>query len=54
MNELIFEEHYSSALDTPLRPDAFEMDDDTKMDLIAKHFTSIMEILGMDLEDDSL
>lgn len=48
------QDHYSSALDTPLRADAFELDDDTKMDLIAKHFTAIMETLGMDLADDSL
>ena len=47
-------EHYNSSFDTPLRPDAFEMDDDTKMELIAKHFTGIMQVLGMDLEDDSL
>jgi len=47
-------EHYNSAFDTPLRPNAFELDDDTKMELIAKHFTEIMEVLGMDLEDDSL
>jgi GTP cyclohydrolase I len=50
----IDEEHHSSAFDTPLRPDAFELDDDTKMELIAKHFTAIMHVLGMDLEDDSL
>jgi len=47
-------EHYNSAFDTPLRPDAFGLDDDTKMALIAKHFSAIMETLGMDLEDDSL
>jgi GTP cyclohydrolase I len=47
-------EHYSSSFDTPLRPDAFEMDDDVKIELIAKHFTGIMEVLGMDLDDDSL
>ena len=47
-------EHYNSAFDTPLRRDAFELDDDRKMELIAKHFTAIMETLGMDLEDDSL
>lgn len=47
-------EHYNSAFDTPLRPNAFELDDETKMELIAKHFTGIMEVLGMDLEDDSL
>ena len=47
-------EYYHSSVDTPLRPDAFEMDDDTKMELIAKHFARIMEVLGMDLKDDSL
>lgn len=47
-------EHYNFSFDTPLRPDAFEIDDETKMELIAKHFTGIMEVLGMDLEDDSL
>jgi len=46
--------HYNDDFDTPLRPDAFAMDDDTKIELIAKHFTSIMEVLGMDLDDDSL
>lgn len=39
---------------SPIRADAFDMDDDTKMKLIAGHFTSIMELLGLDLNDDSL
>lgn len=39
---------------TPLRPDAFELDDELKKELIADHFRSIMLILGLDLEDDSL
>lgn len=39
---------------TPLRADAFEMDDDLKIELIQKHFTEIMTILGLDLSDDSL
>ena len=47
-------EHYNSSFDTPLRHDAFDMDDDTKIALIARHFTGIMEVLGMDLQDDSL
>jgi GTP cyclohydrolase I len=46
--------HHNSAFDTPLRPDAFELDDDTKIELIQKHFAGIMQILGMDLDDDSL
>ena len=39
---------------TPLRADAFRLDDDTKIRLIEKHFRGIMEALGLDLEDDSL
>ncbi|MBC6112971.1 GTP cyclohydrolase I FolE [Pedobacter fastidiosus] len=40
--------------DTPLRKDAFEIDDSTKIELIAGHFTEILNILGLDLKDDSL
>lgn len=40
--------------ETPLRPDAFEKDDDLKIELIEKHFREIMHVLGMDLSDDSL
>ncbi len=39
---------------TPLRPDAFELDDTTKIELIEKHFREIMIIMGLDLSDDSL
>ena len=49
-----FDEHHSSAFDTPLRADAFELDDETKIELIEKHFAGIMQVLGMDLNDDSL
>ena len=47
-------EDYISAFDTPLRADAFDLDDDTKIELIQKHFAGIMHILGLDLNDDSL
>ena len=40
--------------DTPLRPDAFQLDDDLKKELIADHMRSIMLVLGLDLDDDSL
>ncbi len=54
-NVLEYEEgHHGSSFDTPMRSDAFELDDDTKIELIAKHFAGIMEVLGMDLDDDSL
>lgn len=48
------EDHVGSADSTPLRPDAFQMDDSLKIELIEKHFKEIMLILGLDLEDDSL
>ncbi len=48
------DDHIASSFETPLRPDAFEMDDDLKMELISKHFREIMQILGLDLTDDSL
>lgn len=46
--------HVGTSFETPLRADAFDRDDDLKMELIAKHFKEIMLILGLDLEDDSL
>lgn len=46
--------HVGTSYDTPLRPDAFEQDDELKIELIAKHFKEIMQILGLDLSDDSL
>ena len=48
------EHHVGTSYDTPLRKNAFEMDDETKIKEIAKHFKAIMEILGLDLKDDSL
>lgn len=48
------DDHVGTSLETPLRPDAFEQDDDLKIELIQKHFQEIMTILGLDLEDDSL
>jgi GTP cyclohydrolase I len=48
------DEHVGTSSETPLREDAFEMDDELKMELIEKHFREIMHILGLDLTDDSL
>lgn len=48
------DDHVGSSYETPLRPDAFEKDDNLKIELIEKHFKEIMLILGLDLEDDSL
>lgn len=46
--------HATYSDETPLRDDAFEMDDDTKVEKISEHFAAIMELLGLDLTDDSL
>ena len=46
--------HISVKQETPLREDAFEMDDALKIELIAKHFKEIMHVLGLDLTDESL
>ena len=46
--------HILSSFETPLRADAFELDDEVKIERIEKHFREIMNILGLDLTDDSL
>lgn len=48
------DEHVATSHETPLREDAFAMDDDLKIELIEKHFREIMHIMGLDLTDDSL
>lgn len=53
MDELS-DDHVFYSTETPLREDAFEKDDDLKIELIQKHFKEIMHILGLDLTDDSL
>jgi GTP cyclohydrolase I len=46
--------HYLTSFETPLRPDAFDVEDEVKIERIEKHFREIMNILGLDLTDDSL
>lgn len=53
-DDLIGNMHIATSYDTPLRADAFELADKTKIRLIEKHFKEIMNILGLDLKDDSL
>jgi GTP cyclohydrolase IA len=48
------DEHVYTGIDTPMRPDAFEMSDAEKKSMIAYHFREIMNTLGLDLTDDSL
>jgi GTP cyclohydrolase IA len=53
-DEEIGDEHISTSVDTPLRPDAFDLSDEEKKARIEHHFRQIMETLGLDLTDDSL
>ena len=52
--DIIDEHHIATSAATPLREDAFEMNDELKIQLIQKHFKDIMHIMGLDLSDDSL
>lgn len=53
-HDLIGDQHVMTSAETPLREDAFAIDDDLKMELIEGHFREIMNVLGLDLNDDSL
>lgn len=48
------EAHVGTSYDTPMREDAFDLSDEEKIEKIEGHFTEIMNILGLDLTDDSL
>ncbi len=48
------QDHPFIKLETPLREDAFDLNDDEKIDIIEKHFKEIMLTLGLDLLDESL
>jgi GTP cyclohydrolase I len=48
------DQHVMTSIETPLREDAFVMSDAEKIDRIESKFRDIMEILGLDLTDDSL
>ncbi|TNE52616.1 MAG: GTP cyclohydrolase I FolE [Bacteroidetes bacterium] len=46
--------HLTSSTDTPMHNRAFERSDSEKIARITDHFAEIMDILGLDLTDDSL
>ncbi len=48
------DQHIPGSVDTPLREDAFLLEDEEKMRIIESHFQDIMLTLGLDLSDDSL
>lgn len=58
INGLNFEEigddHLYTGVETPLKKDAFELSDEKKKEVIAGLFAQIMDVMGLDLTDDSL
>ncbi|WP_282043253.1 GTP cyclohydrolase I FolE [Winogradskyella flava] len=52
--EDIGDDHLFTSLDTPMKPNAFEMSNDEKKQRISILFSEIMDVLGLDLTDDSL
>ncbi len=52
--EEIGDNHLFTSIDTPLKEGAFLMSDKDKKEKISSHFREIMEVLGLDLTDDSL
>jgi len=53
-HDLIGDNHVGTSLETPMREDAFLLSDEQKMLLIENKFREIMNVLGLDLTDDSL
>lgn len=53
-NEDIGDDHLFTSLETPMKPNAFEMSNDEKKQRISILFSEIMDVLGLDLTDDSL
>ena len=54
MLEQMGDMHVATNRETPLRADAFALTDEQKIDLIEERIHDILDILGMDLTDDSL
>ncbi|WP_396193495.1 GTP cyclohydrolase I FolE [Flavobacterium sp.] len=54
LSDEIGNNHIATSSNNPLREDAFDLNDDQKIELIKKDVESILITLGMDLTDDSL
>lgn len=52
--ESLGDDHIGTSSDTPLRKDAFILNNDEKIEIISDDVRHIMETLGLDLSDDSL
>ncbi len=53
-NHEIGDDHLFTGLETPMKKGAFKLSDDDKKKKIAVLFEEIMDVLGLDLTDDSL
>ncbi len=53
-HEDIGDDHLYTGLETPMKSDAFELSDTEKKQRIALLFQEIMDVMGLDLTDDSL
>ena len=53
-NHEIGEDHLFTGLETPMKKDAFKLSDEEKKTKISILFEEIMDVIGLDLNDDSL
>lgn len=52
--EEVGDDHLFTGLETPMKKDAFILSDELKKEKIARLFSEIMDVMGLDLTDDSL
>lgn len=52
--EEVGDDHLFTGLETPMKSDAFKRSDQEKKEKIASLFAEIMDVMGLDLTDDSL
>ncbi|WP_299051292.1 GTP cyclohydrolase I FolE [uncultured Polaribacter sp.] len=52
--EEVGDDHLYTGVETPMKKDAFILSDEDKKDKISKLFAEIMDVMGLDLTDDSL
>lgn len=53
-NQEIGDDHLFTGLETPMKVNAFDISDEEKKEKIASLFSQIMDVMGLDLTDDSL
>ncbi|MGD1946405.1 MAG: GTP cyclohydrolase I FolE [Croceivirga sp.] len=53
-HEEVGDDHLYTGIETPLKKDAFAIPDEKKKEMISVLFAEIMDVMGLDLTDDSL